>query len=158
MRLGKISAKSASTLFLMLSFLCVLCAFQAVPAAVASHSVSGGIAKGAIAGVMAAVFGWAAQKKAQDGTHEDFDIAQAVVTALVGAAIGAYAAYKNMSIDDVENMPVMGAIVMGVETVIKVVWRNGKLSFQRALGTVKAGSGAANPTIPAPDPSTPPKA
>lgn len=157
MKCGKIPARSASFIFLMLSFLCVLCAFQAVPAAVAGGSIGSGILKGAVAGVLAAIFGWAAQKKDADGTHEDFDIAQGVVTAVVGAGIGAYAAWKHMSIADVENLPLLGSIVMAVEIVIKIVWRNGKVSLQRALGTVKAGGngGAANPTVPAPE--VPPK-
>jgi hypothetical protein len=160
MRLGKIPAKSASVMFLMLSFLCVLCAFQAVPAAVAGGGLGAGILKGAVAGVLAAIFGWAAQKKDADGSHEDFDVAQAVVTAVVGAGIGAFAAWKHMSIADVENMPILGSVVMAVEIVIKIVWRNGKVSLQRALGTVQAGGGnggggAANPTVPAP--TVPPK-
>lgn len=160
MRLGKIPARMASTLFLMLSFLCVLCAFQAVPAAVAGgSSVGWGIGKGAVAGLLAAVFGWASQKKDPSGDHEDFDVAQGVVTAIVGAGIGAFAAWKHMSIADAENLPILGSIVMAAEIILKIVWRNGKVSLQRALGTVQAGSngggsgGAGNPTTPAPAPA-----
>jgi len=164
MRLGKISAKSASVLFVMLGFLCVLCSFQAVPAAVVGgSSVGWGIAKGAVAGVLAAIFGWASQKKDANGDHEDFDVAQGVVTAVVGAGIGAFAAWKHMSIADVENMPILGTVIMAAEMLIKIVWRNGKVSLQRALGTVQAGTngggsgGSGNPTTPATAPSTTPK-
>jgi len=156
MRGGKIPARAASFIFLMLSLLCVLCSFQAVPAAVTgTGSVGWGIAKGAIAGLLSAIFGWASQQKASDGSHEDFDVAQGVLTALVGSAIGAYASWKHMAIADVENLPILGSIVMAGEIVLKIVWRNGKVSLQRALGTVEAGTGAGNPTIPAPAPTPP---
>jgi hypothetical protein len=160
MRLGKISAKSASVLFVMLGFLCVLCSFQAVPVpAVGGSSVGWGIARGAVAGVLAAIFGWASQKKDPNGDHEDFDVAQGVVTAVVGAAIGAFAAWRHMSIADVENMPILGTVIIAAEMLIKIVWRNGKVSLQRALGTVQAGTngGSGNPTTPATAPSTTPK-
>lgn len=160
MRLGKIPAKAASTLFLMLSLVSVLCAFQAVPAAVAgSSSVGWGIAKGAVAGLIAAIFGWASQKKDANGDHEDFDVPQGIVTAVVGAGVGAYAAWKHMAIADVENLPLLGTVIMAAEMVLKIVWRNGKISLQRALGTVQAGTngGGGNPTTPATAPAPTPK-
>jgi len=166
MRLGKIPARSASVLFVMLSFLCVLCSFQAPAAAVGGSSVAWGIARGAVAGVVAAIFGWASQKKDANGDHEDFDVAQGVVTGIVGAGIGAFAAWKHMSIADVENMPLLGTVIMAAEMLVKIVWRNGKVSLQKALGTVQAGTngggggsgGSGNPTTPATAPSTTPKA
>lgn len=164
MRLGKVPAKSAATLFVMLSFLCVLCSFQAPAAAAAGTSVAWGIAKGALAGVIAAIFGWASQKKDETGDHEDFDVAQGVVTGIVGAGVGAFAAWKHMSLADTENLPILGTVIMGAEMLLKIVWRNGKVSLQRALGTVQAGTngggngGSGNPTTPATGPSTTPKA
>lgn len=148
----KMPARSAAFLFMMLGFACVAAAFQAAGAAPGEVPVALGIGKGALAGVLAAILGWASQKKEAGGGHEDFDIPQAVATAVVGAFIGAYAAWKHLPLADAGNLPLLGTVVMGAELVLKAVWRNGKVSLQRALGTVQAGAGAANPTSPAPKP------
>ncbi len=129
----------------------------AAPAAAAAGSLWSGILKGILAGALAAGLGWAAQQKNEDGTHEPFDIVQFVVTVILGALVGAYAGWKNLSLMDVENLPILSSVIAGIELLMKVIWRNGSVKLAGALATLKAGT-AANPT-PAPAPSPePPKA
>jgi hypothetical protein len=129
-------------------------AFQAatttpVAAAAAAGSIWTGLLKGILAAAVAAGMGWAAQQKSTDGAHEAFDLVQFIATVVLGAAIGAYAGWKNMSMLDVENLPILSSIIAGIEMVIKVVWRNGAVHVAGALATLKAGT-EANPTPPAP--------
>jgi hypothetical protein len=145
-------AKAAMAAMMILVLAGSALAFQAAAPAAApatAGSIGSGLLKGVLAAAVAAVAGWAAQQKNADGTHEPFDLVQFIATVILGAAIGAYAGWKNMSMLDVENLPILASIVAGIEMVIKVVWRNGAVHLAGALATLKAGA-PANPTPPEP--------
>lgn len=146
-------------LFLMSAGLCFAAqagAAAAAPAApvAAAGSIWGGVLKGILAGALAAGMGYLSQQKAADGTHEAFDVVQFVATIIVGILVGAYSGWKNLSLMDVENLPILSSVIAGVELVLKVVWRNGSVKLADALATLQSGT-KANPTVP--PPTTPPK-
>lgn len=154
-------AKAALAAMMVLVLTAPAFAFQAAApaapagAATAAGSIWSGILKGILAAGGAALMGWMAQQKNTDGTHESFDLIQFIATVILGAGVGAYAAWKNMPMLDVENLPVLSAIIAFIEMGIKVLWRNGSVHLAGALATLKAGT-AANPTPPAPGAQPPP--
>lgn len=157
-RWRKLSARHASVLFAVLATAFVVMAFQAAaaPAAPASTSTLAGLGKGALAGLLAAVIGWASQAKQADGSHEDWDWPQAMLTAVIGAGFGAIAAWKNIPLMTAENLPWVPFVLAGIEQGLKAVFRNlaAKFNIAGALATLKAGT-SVNPTGSAP--GTPPK-
>lgn len=148
-------ARSAAVVFVVLALSFFAMAFQAAaaPAAASTTSVLAGIGKGALAGLLAAVIGWASQKKQDDGTHEDWEWPQAIATGVIGAGFGAFAAWKHISLVDAENLPWVPFVLAGVEQGLKAIFRNLKVQIMGAFGVVKAGS-SGNPTTP----PAPPKA
>lgn len=126
-------------------------------AAPAATSVWSAILMAALNGAIVGVVGWLSQRKEADGSHQDFDPVQLVVTVVVGAVIGAIAAWRKKSFGDIETWVENSGYVTLAEIVLKAVWRNGTVKIAATLATLKAGS-AANPTLPAPAQETPPKA
>jgi hypothetical protein len=149
----RIPARTAAFLLVLMSLAVVTMAFQAAAAPAAQSSTLETIGKGILAGIMAAIIGWAAQKKAADGTHEDFDLPQGIATAVVGALFGGFAAWRKIPLLDAENLPWVPFVIQGLENGLKAVFRNLKVSVVRALSTVQAGTGGGgNPTPPAQTP------
>lgn len=111
-----------------------------------------GLLSGLLAGVIAAVTGWLKNKDSRTGEHQEFDIKFVVPTAMVGAIVGVVAALLKKSPTDfitvIENSPIFAAITLGVEYLIKIVWRHGVVHLKDVLGDIKTGAG--NPTPPAP--------
>lgn len=134
-------------------------AFQAAAgapaAAAATTSVWSAILMAAFNGAIIGVVGWLSQRKEADGSHQDFDPVQLVMTIVVGAGIGAIAAWRHKSFGDVETWVQNSGYVTLAEILLKMVWRNGTVKVADTLAALKAGA-AANPTVSAPE--TPPKA
>lgn len=135
-------------------------AAPAAPAA-APTSTATAILLAALNGALVGVVGWLSQRKAADGTHETFDPIQLIATIVVGAGIGAVAAWRHKSFWDVQTWIENSGYVTLAEIVLKALWRNGSVTIAGVLGTIKAG-GTSNPTAPAlpgtdSTPSAPPK-
>lgn len=132
----------------------------AAPAVAASTSTTSAILLAALNGALIGFMGWLSQRKSADGSHETFDPVQLVVTIVIGAGVGAVAAWRKKSFGDVETWIENSGYVTLAEIALKAVWRNGSLHLANVLATLKSGS-ATNPTVPAvpaPDPaSVPPK-
>jgi hypothetical protein len=119
-------------------------------AAAATTSMGSAILMAALNGAIIGVVGWLSQRKEADGTHQDFDPVQLVVTVLVGAAIGAIAAWRKKSFGDVETWVENSGYVTLAEILLKAVWRNGSVKISGALASLKQGAATQNPTLPAP--------
>lgn len=131
----------------------------AAPAAAASAATSttSAILLAALNGALVGFVGWLSQRKKEDGAHEKLDPVQLVVTIVVGAGVGAIAAWRKKSFGDVETWIENSGYVTLAEVILKAIWRNGSLKVADVLATLKSGT-AANPTPPAPPaPSDPPK-
>lgn len=135
-------------------------ACQATPPAPGTPAASGAapvtaILLAALNGALVGFVGWLSQRKAADGTLEKFDPVQLVATIIVGALIGAVAAWRKKSFADMETwVENSGYITLG-EIVLKAVWRNASVTLQGLLSSVKSGE-AANPTsAPGAGPATP---
>ena len=149
-----LSARSASILFAVLSIAVFGMAFQAAAApAATAPSLLAQIGKNALMGVIAALIGWGAQPKLPDGTHESWDWTQLPLTVLVGAGFGVYAALSHSTLADAENSGWVPLVIAGLENVVKLVFRNAKMSVAAAFSAVKGGT-SQNPT----GSGTPPKA
>lgn len=115
-------------------------------------SIWKGLLNGLLAGVIASVAGWLKNKDARTGAHESFDIKFVIPTAMIGAAVGVIASLMKKSPGDfvtsIENSPLYAAITLGVEYVMKIVWRHSVFHLKDVLGDIKTGAG--NPTPPAP--------
>lgn len=131
----------------------------AAPAAAAAPATSTATAilLAAANGALIGVVGWLSQRKQEDGSHEPFDPVQLVTTILVGALIGAIAAWRKKSFGDVETWVENSGYVAVAEMLLKAVWRNFSVKLSSVLGSLKAGGTATNPTTPAPAPADPPK-
>lgn len=125
----------------------------------APTSLASAILMAALNGAIVGVVGWLSQRKEADGSHQDFDPVQLVVTVLVGAAIGAIAAWRKKSFGDIETWVENSGYVTLAEIALKAVWRNGTVKLSGALAAIKQGAqGAGNPSVPAtPAPTDPPK-
>lgn len=126
----------------------------AAPAAPAGTSTLTSVLLAALNGAVIGLVGWLAQKKQDDGSHETFDPVQLVMTIIVGAAIGAIAAWRKKSFGDVETWIENSGYVAVAELALKAVWRNASVKLSDVIGSLKQG--AANPPqAPSPDPSKP---
>ncbi len=147
-----VPARVAALVFMVMCLAMMTMAFQA-PAA-AQPSMLSLVGKMAMSGAIAALIGWGAQPKEADGTHEDWDWAQLPLTVFIGAGFGVYAALTHTTLASAENQGWTPFVIMGLEHGVKLIFRNAKVSVQRAFETTKAGTGQ-NPT--ALPPTTPPK-
>ena len=128
----------------------MLLAQGAAPAATAAPATHPGTAilMAALNGAVIGVLGWLSQRKAADGSHEAFDPVQLTTTVVVGAGVGAVAAWRGKSFSDVETWIQNSGYVTLAEIVLKSLWRNGTITVQSVLTSLQQGA-AANPTAPA---------
>jgi hypothetical protein len=124
---------------------------QAAPAAgLNDGSLWKGILNGLLAGAMASVAGWLKNRNTATGEQQRFDIKYLIPTVIVGALVGAVAAWFKKAPSDfvtsIEASPLFTAITLGAEYLFKIVWRHGVLHLRDMLSDLKAG--AANPTPP----------
>lgn len=118
----------------------------AAPSAPATHPGTA-ILLAALNGAVIGVLGWLSQKKTDDGTHEAFDPVQLVTTVVVGAGVGAVAAWRGKSFSDIETWIQNSGYVTLAEVALKALWRNGTVTVQGVLSSLQQGA-AANPTVP----------
>jgi hypothetical protein len=142
-----------ASLFL-LSMEQVVLAQTATGAAPTATHLGTGILLAALNGAVIGVLGWLSQRKTEDGTHEAFDPVQLVTTVVVGAGIGAVAAWRGKSFGDVETWIQNSGYVTLAEVALKALWRNGTVTVQGVLTSLQQGA-ATNPTPPAPPAQTP---
>jgi len=130
----------------------------APPAApAAATSTTAAILLAALNGAIVGFLGWLSQRKQPDGTLEKFDPVQLMVTVLVGAGIGAIAAWRGKSFSDVETWIQNSGYVTLAEIALKAIWRNGSVTVAGILATLQKG--ASNPPAASqgqtPPPATP---
>lgn len=128
-------------------------AASAAPAAgLNDGSLWKGILNGLLAGAMAAVAGWMKNRNTATGEQQRFDIKYMIPTVIVGAIVGAVAAWTKKAPSDfvtsLEASPLFAAVTVGAEYLFKIVWRHGVLHLRDMLADLKAGT--QNPTPPAP--------
>jgi hypothetical protein len=123
---------------------------QAPAAGLNDGSLWKGILNGLLAGAMASVAGWLKNRNTTTGEQQRFEIKYLVPTVIVGAIVGACAAWAKKAPSDfvtsLEASPLFTAITLGAEYVLKIVWRHGVLQLRDMLADFKAGAG--NPTPP----------
>ncbi|HXX93916.1 MAG TPA: hypothetical protein VEN81_09795 [Planctomycetota bacterium] len=110
----------------------------AAPAA-ATTSTTAAILLAALNGAIVGFLGWLSQRKQPDGTLEKFDPVQLMITVLVGAGVGAIAAWRGKSFNDVETWIQNSGYVTLAEIALKAIWRNGSVTVAGILGALKAG-------------------
>jgi len=106
---------------------------------------------GALGGVMAALIGWAKNRDDKTNTQEAFSWKYFGITVVIGAIIGAIAGALGKTIpaffSQYESLPVWGFAMMGVEALLKVIFRQ-SIGIATFMGIVKKGS--ENPPPPKP--------
>jgi hypothetical protein len=154
-----------SLLFVVMIGLPAFALEQAVPAAAPTVVTMGeiftglkdgsiwkGILSGCLAGVAAALMGWFKNRNMATGIQERFEVKYMIPTVLVGALVGIVAALLKKApadfVSSIEGAAIFGPITMGVESILKAVWRHGTLQLKDMLNDIKTGAG--NPTPPAP--------
>lgn len=143
-----------SALFTMMGATMAFAQAAAAPAATTATSTLTSILLAAVNGGVIGLVGWLAQKKEDDGAHQAFDPVKLVVTIVVGAGIGAIAAWRKKSFGDVETWVENSGYVAVAELALKAVWRNFSVKLSDVLGSLKQG--AANPPqAPSAPPSNP---
>jgi hypothetical protein len=144
-----------AAMFVMMGTYAFACQAAGAPAAApTATSTTSAILLAALNGALVGVVGWLSQRKSADGSHEAFDPVQLIITVLVGAGIGAVAAWRKKSFGDVQTWIENSGYVTLAEIALKAVWRNASVTITGVLATLKGGS--ANPTVPAIPASTPP--
>jgi len=98
---------------------------------------------GALGGLIAALIGWGKNRDAKTNTQEPFSWKYFGLTLAVGIIIGAIAGAMGKTIPDFfskyESLPVWGFAMMGVEALMKVIFRQ-SVGVAKFLGIVKAGA------------------
>lgn len=142
-----------ASLFLLCMEQVLLAQAVAGPAPTVTHTGTA-ILLAALNGAVIGVLGWLSQTKSADGSHEAFDPVQLVTTVVVGAGVGAVAAWRGKSFGDIETWIQNSGYVTLAEMALKALWRNGTVTVQGVLTSLQQGA-ATNPTLPAPPDPTP---
>ena len=144
-----------ASMFLLCMEQVLLAQASTAPAPSVTHTGTA-ILLAALNGAVIGVLGWLSQRKTADGTHEAFDPVQLVTTVVVGAGVGAVAAWRGKSFGDVETWIQNSGYVTLAEMALKALWRNGTVTVQGVLTSLQQGA-AANPIPPAPPAPDQPK-